>query len=255
MKLFFRRTGSGKPLVILHGLFGSSDNWMTIAKKLEDQFDLIIPDLRNHGQSPKSDSWDYDVMTEDLEELIHDQCSMPPFILGHSMGGKLAMEFALDHPDQVEKLVVADIAPKEYPPHHGEILKGLNSISPSDLPSRKEADEMLSKFVPEFGVRAFLLKNLGRKESGELFWKINLPVITNLIENVGRPITGQRVYKGPTLFMRGEKSKYISDQDFSNAEGFFPNSILETVSNAGHWLHAEKPEEFVMKLLTFLEKD
>ena len=254
MDLFYRETGHGQPLIILHGLFGSSDNWMSIAKAIEDHYTCIIPDLRNHGQSPKSIDWNYSVMVDDLLLLIQKLGLNSTYMLGHSMGGKLAMKFSLFNPSYVSKLVVADISPRHYPVHHQVILEGLNSMDLQEIKSRKEADEALSPFVPEPGVRAFLLKNLGRDEQGDFFWKINLDVITNSIEEVGEAVSEGLEFDHPTLFMRGEKSKYISDGDFEEAKLIFPNSSLETIGNAGHWLHSEKPKEFVKVLREFLDQ-
>lgn len=254
MDLFFRETGHGQPLLILHGLFGSSDNWMSIAKALQEHYTCIIPDLRNHGQSPKSEEWDYRVMVEDLLELIQKLGLNSTYMLGHSMGGKLAMEFSLFNPSYISKLVVADISPRHYPVHHQTILEGLSSLDLGELKSRKEADEILSSSVPEFGVRAFLLKNLGRDDEGKFEWKLNLDVISRNIEEVGISVSDGLEFDHPTLFMRGERSKYVSDQDFENAKSIFPDSELVTIPDAGHWLHAEKPVEFVKELRKFLDQ-
>lgn len=251
MKLNFRKTGEGKPLVILHGLFGSADNWMTIAKDLQKHYTLYLIDQRNHGDSGHSDEWDYKVMAEDLKELLEDNDLESIYLMGHSMGGKTAMTFALLYPDKVEKLIVADIAPRHYPVHHQTILEGLNAINLEKLSSRKEADEKLAEYIEDWGIRQFLLKSLTRKE-GKFAWKINLPVITEKIENIGEALDRDKVFDKPTLFMGGANSKYIQDKDKADIDKFFPNSHLIHIKDAGHWLHAEKPDAVAETVKAFL---
>ncbi|WP_209330931.1 alpha/beta fold hydrolase [Lunatimonas salinarum] len=251
MQLNFRKAGEGKPLVILHGLFGSADNWMGIAKDLSRHYTLYLVDQRNHGDSPHSDEWNYAVMADDLKELLDAEGLDTVYLMGHSMGGKTAMNFALRYPDRVEKLVVADIAPRYYPVHHATILEGLNSLDFKKITSRKEADEQLAKYIPELGIRQFLLKSLTRTD-GKFAWKINLPVITENIENVGEALKGEGSYDGPTLFMGGENSNYIQDKDRVDMERFFPEHHLIYIKKAGHWLHAEQPEAVIETLKAFL---
>lgn len=191
MTLNFRKTGTGKPLVILHGLFGSADNWMSVAKGLEENYTLYLLDQRNHGDSPHSDTWNYKAMAADLKEFMEAEGLQKASFLGHSMGGKTVMKFALTYPEMVEKLVVADIAPRPYPVHHQTILEALNAVDTKSLSSRKEAEDKLAEYIPERGIRQFLLKNLTRKE-GAFEWKINLPIITKQIENVGEEITADK---------------------------------------------------------------
>ncbi len=253
MDLFYREYGNGPVLVILHGLFGSSDNWMSIAKVLGSDYRIILPDLRNHGNSPHSSDWNYELMAQDLKGLCSDLGLSKFFLLGHSMGGKVAMQYATQFPEEIEKLVIADIGPKAYPPHHQSILEGLNGLDLQAVQSRKEADESLSTYIPELGVRAFLLKNLGRDQEGKFYWKINLPIITQKISEVGEVQEDGKGFSGPTLFIRGEKSKYILDEDWRTIQEKYPDSKLETIGGAGHWLHAEKPKEFVESLKSFLE--
>jgi len=251
MKLNFRKTGTGKPLVILHGLFGSADNWMSIAKGLEENFTLYLLDQRNHGDSPHSDIWDYKAMSEDLKEFMEAEGLQKASFLGHSMGGKTVMKFALTYPEMVDKLVVADIAPRPYPVHHQTILEGLNAVDIKNLASRKEAEDKLAEYIPERGVRQFLLKNLTRKE-GAFVWKVNLPVITEKIENVGETITSDRPFTGPVLFMGGANSDYIKSSDKEEIAALFPDNHIIHIKNTGHWLHAEQPEAVVATLKTFL---
>lgn len=253
MKLNFKKTGQGKPLIILHGLFGSADNWLSIAKELENDFTTYLLDLRNHGDSGHQSDWNYKVMAEDLLEFMEDHQLDKAHLLGHSMGGKISMTFALSHPELVDRLIIVDIAPRHYPVHHQTILQGLNAIDLDRISSRKEADEALGKYVKERGVRQFLLKSLGRNEQGEYIWKINLPVITEQIENVGEAIEKEKMFDHPTLFMGGENSTYIQDSDKEEIEDLFPNAHIIKIKNAGHWIHAEQPEAVVETLRAFLD--
>lgn len=252
MKLNFKKTGEGKPLIILHGLFGSADNWFTIARDLQKSYTLYLVDQRNHGDSPHTDAWDYDVMAEDIAELMKAENLETAHIMGHSMGGKTAMQFALTHPDKVDKLVVADIAPRHYPVHHQTILEGLNAIDLSTIKSRKEADDKLAEYIQEAGIRQFLLKSLGRDGDGKFIWKVNLSVITEKIEVVGEAIDSDKAFENITLFMGGENSDYIKDPDKKDIDRLFPNNHLIYIKNAGHWLHAEQPSAVVETIKAFL---
>lgn len=251
MKLNFKKVGEGKPLIILHGLFGSADNWLSIAKELENNYTMYLVDQRNHGDSPKSEDWDYKAMVDDLAAFMSSQGLESADIMGHSMGGKTAMNFALKYPNKVNKLIIADIAPRYYPPHHQKILEGLNAINMDELKSRKEADDTLAKYIDEIGIRQFLLKSLGRDENRKFIWKVNLPVITEKINNVGEALSGNKSFDGPSLFMRGANSNYIQDTDKEDLEKYFPNYKLITIKNAGHWLHAEQPAAVVATIKAF----
>jgi pimeloyl-ACP methyl ester carboxylesterase len=251
MQLNFKKSGSGPPLVILHGLFGSLDNWFSIAKELVEHYTLYLVDQRNHGDSPHADVWNYAVMVEDLKELLDSEGLEKIFLMGHSMGGKTVMNFAVKYPDRVEKLIVADIAPRFYPIHHQTILEGLNSLNLKEIKSRKEADDQLAKYISELGIRQFLLKSLTRDSEG-FAWKINLKVITEKIENVGEALAKGTVFEGPTLFLGGSNSNYIQQKDLADLEAHFPNYELEFVADAGHWLHAEQPHAVVREMLRFL---
>ncbi len=252
MKLNYKKIGIGPPLVILHGLFGSADNWFSIARELDKEFSMYLVDQRNHGDSPHHDVWNYEVMVEDLKELLDDEGLEKVFLMGHSMGGKTVMNFALKYPERVEKLIVADIAPRYYPVHHESILEGLNSLNLNTILSRKEADDTLATYITEPGIRQFLLKSLGRDAEG-FAWKINLPVITQNIENVGEALPDGGKYEGPTLFLAGANSNYIQQKDIADMERFFPNYELEFIADAGHWLHAEQPHAVVEELKRFLQ--
>lgn len=251
MKLNFKKSGSGPPLVILHGLFGSLDNWFSIAKELVEHYTLYLVDQRNHGDSPHAEEWNYAVMVEDLKELLDDEGLEKIYLMGHSMGGKTVMNFAVKYPKRVEKLIVADIAPRCYPVHHESILAGLNSLNLKEIKSRKEADDQLAEYIPELGVRQFLLKSLTRDSEG-FAWKINLPVISKNIEKVGEALPEGEKYGGPTLFLAGANSNYIQQKDMADMERFFPNYELEFIADAGHWLHAEQPHAVVEEMRRFL---
>ncbi|EAY26845.1 alpha/beta fold hydrolase [Microscilla marina] len=254
MELHYKTFGEGTPLLILHGLFGSSDNWLTIGKKLAEQYQVYLIDQRNHGRSPWSDQWNYEAMSDDLHEFV-EQHQLQDFVLiGHSMGGKTAMNYAVNHtPSKIEKLVVVDIAPKTYPIHHDKIVAGLNALDLSQVNSRKAADEQLAAYIDEVGVRQFLLKNLYRNEEKNFEWRINLPVIGENLTNVSGGLTEDKQYEGTTLFIRGRKSNYIKEDDEAVIHQHFPQATLQTVENAGHWVHAESPAEFLEMLLTFLQ--
>ncbi len=253
MNLFFRESGQGNPLVILHGLFGSSDNWFTLAKTFSLHYKVFLIDQRNHGQSPHSDEFNYRLLTEDLEEFLSSHSIVDPLVIGHSMGGKTAMNLAVKRPDSIDKLIVVDIVPKSYPVHHDHILDGLEAIDLNKLSSRTEADQILSKFIPEPDVRQFLLKNLSRKTDGGFEWKINLKAIDNHIEEIGEGMQYTGKFEKPTLFIKGAKSNYYATGDEELIKSIFPKTTFSTL-DAGHWVQAEKPVEFANTVMEFLTK-
>lgn len=244
--------GEGKPLIILHGLFGYLDNWITLGKKWAEDRKVILVDQRNHGNSFHSNEFNYPIMADDLSKLMKEMDIDSASILGHSMGGKTAMNFAVQYPEKVEQLIIADIGPKFYPVHHHTIIKAFYSVPVKDLKSRSEADDALSEHIDDFGIRQFLLKNLAREKDG-FRWKMNLDVIANQIEEVGKALNQNASYEGATLFVRGSKSDYILDEDINMMHSIFKNCKLETVEGAGHWLHAEKPKEFYQIVNEFLD--
>ena len=254
MKLYFRQAGEiGPALVILHGIFGSSDNWLTISKTLASQgYRVFALDQRNHGQSPRGDEQDYHSMATDLREFLEDQQLDQPILIGHSMGGKAVMQYAMLYPNTYDKLVIVDIAPKFYPVHHADLIRGLNAIDLLNLKSRSEADTLLSQYEPSLTVRQFLLKNLYRNEQGQFAWRLNLPVIERELHGIGEELTNPRIVTEPTLFMRGSESPYILDEDISTIKRIFPNAQIETIQGAGHWVQAEQPAEFVQTLTKFI---
>lgn len=256
MKLNYKQFGSGQPLVILHGLFGSLDNWQTLAKQFAQSFNVYIIDQRNHGQSPHSDEWNYQVMADDLFEFFEDHQIKNAILLGHSMGGKTAMQFAIQHGELLDKLIIADIAPKAYLPHHQKILESLQSIDFNKITSRQEVEEKLSQNIPDIGTRQFLLKNLYWKEveNKKLAWRFNIEAIARNIEIVNEGISDDTTCDVPTLFIRGSKSDYILDSDIELISSIFCNVKLETIDNVGHWLHAEAPQKFMEIILRFAEE-
>jgi esterase len=254
MELNYYSCGEGAPLIILHGLFGGSDNWQTLSKQFKEHFQIFAVDLRNHGNSPHSDAFDYPAMAEDLREFLEKHALTDALILGHSMGGKVAMQFATSNPERVRKLVVADIAPKDYPPHHEPILKAMLKLDLRKFAERAGIDAALAPDIPSAGLRQFLMKSVARSEEGGFKWKIHLRAIhDNYAKIAAAPALGHPFLK-PTLFLRGEKSDYILPEDESTIRRFFPAAELKTIAGAGHWLHAEKPQEFFEITRDFLKQ-
>jgi len=251
VKLHFRTMGYGESLFIMHGVFGSSDNWQTLGKVFSEKNKIYLLDLRNHGKSPHSDDFDYDFMVADILELMDDEKIQSAHILGHSMGGKVAMNLATKHPERVKKLIVVDIAPKYYPPHHQQIFEGFNSVDLNSIESRKDADDQIKKVISDIGVRQFLLKNLERTKDG-FEWKLNVAAIQKAIENMGEGLEQKVSFDGQTLFIAGGKSDYIVSDDHEAILRVFPNAAIETIEGAGHWVHAEKPKELANSVLEFL---
>lgn len=253
MELYANVLGEGKPFVILHGFLGMGDNWKTLGQQFSEiGYEIHLVDQRNHGRSFHDDNFSYEAMITDLKAYL-DQNNLDDIVLlGHSMGGKTAMLFATQYPEMVNKLLVADISPRYYPIHHDTILNGLSSLDFSELKSRGAADKQLSQYVSDFGTRQFLLKNLYWIEKGQLALRMNLDVLKEHVEEVGEPLPMHARFEGDTLFLRGDKSEYIGHQDETIIKNHFPNSKIVTIANAGHWLHAENPEDFYNAVVSFL---
>lgn len=234
----------------MHGVFGMGDNWQTLGRQWSDNFEVHLVDMRNHGRSPHSEEFSYDVMSDDLVEYLDDHKIDKAYIIGHSMGGKVAMHFATLNPERVEKLVIADIGPKSYKPHHQEIIDALQSLDLENITSRTEAQEQFA--INEPGTKQFLLKSLYWKEKGQLAWRFNVPVIAREIVKVGEALPPNAIYNGEVLFVRGGNSWYIKDEDWDGILEHFPEADLATIDGAGHWLHAEKPKEFFKSVNSFL---
>jgi esterase len=252
MQLYFQKFGAGFPLIILHGLFGSSDNWQPVARKLGEHFQIFAVDLRNHGRSPHDDAFNYEVMAGDLHEFMQTHSLEKIHLLGHSIGGKTAMHFALAHPGLLEKLIVVDIAPRAYPPLHTAIFDALLPLDLTRFQTRDEISRALAPSIPDPAVRQFLLKNIGRDESGAFRWKMNLPVIHRNYDSLNGPIQTNSTFAKPTLFIRGSQSDYILDSDHEMIIRVFPVAKIVTIPNAGHWVHADAPEEFLNTLSAFI---
>lgn len=246
--------GEGPNLLILHGFLGMSDNWKTLGNKYAAQgFRVHLIDQRNHGRSFHADQFDYETLAADLAYYMDYHQISKAHILGHSMGGKTAMQFAVLHPERTLKLLVADIAPKYYPPHHQDIIAGLTSLDFNSITSRSQADSKLAETIPNLGIRQFLLKNLYWVSKGQLGLRINLAVLQHKMEEIGENIAGTDSYSGPTLFLRGSRSEYIHEQDSKTIASHFPAAQIQTIANAGHWLHAENPKDFFDISLAFLQ--
>lgn len=245
--------GDKTPLVILHGFLGSGDNWKSLGKKFADNgYQVHLVDQRNHGRSFHSENFSYQLIVDDLKKYCDDHNLKEILLLGHSMGGKAAMLFAVTYPELVKKLIVADISPKFYPQHHQDILKALSLLNFKEIRTRTEAEEVLSRYIREAGVRQFLLKNLYWVQKGELGLRINLKTLTNKIEEVGIALPESARFFKETLFLKGSNSEYIVETDEVLIKNHFPMAKIQIVSNAGHWLHAENPTEFYSYMMGFL---
>jgi esterase len=252
MKLHFRRYGVGEAVIILHGLFGSLDNWHSISARLGAGWQVYAVDLRNHGRSPHISEMSYPAMAEDVRELLEDQQLRSASLIGHSIGGKVAMQFALSHPRRLEKLVVADIAPRAYPPHHQYIFRALLSLDVAGFKARSEIERALAQEIPDLALRQFLLKSLERDESGNWRWRLNLPALHAHYAELCADLPSDKSCDRPALFLRGSQSDYIRPEDEHRIRQLFTKTSIRTLPGAGHWLHAEVPESFLRNVQEFL---
>jgi esterase len=252
MKLFHKSLGDGPPLLILHGLFGSADNWQTLAKSFAQDFKVYLIDQRNHGHSPQSKEDSYALMADDLFELIAEEGLRDVKLIGHSMGGKTIMHFAQQYAFLIEKMIVADMGIKSYPPHHDDVFAGLFAVDVDRCESRQQAEERLSVHVHEPDTRQFLLKNLYWKEQRKLAWRFNLPVLFDCRSEFMKALPPTKI-ECDTLFLRGAKSHYILNEDMAAIRELVPHASFDTIENAGHWLHAQQPQVFLEKCLRFLK--
>jgi len=256
MELNYKTFGQGPPLIILHGLFGTLDNWQTLAKRFAEHFSVYIVDQRNHGKSPHDAEMSYPLLAEDLRHFMESKWMFKAHIMGHSMGGKAAMQFALQFPDFVDHLVVVDMHPGANKGGHEVIFDAMLSLDLKKLKNRKEADQLLEEKIPDFGVRQFLLKNLSRdKESGSYRWKMNLKVLHEHYSAILAAVGGEDVFDGPALFIKGGESDYIQEDQWPAVLQPFPNAVLQTVRGAGHWVHADAPKELEDIVLAFLQEN
>ena len=251
--LYSKIEGSGKPFVIMHGFLGMSDNWKTLGTQFaENGFEVHMLDLRNHGRSVQSEEFNYQLMVDDVVEYCQEKGLANIYLLGHSMGGKVAMFTATQFPDLVDKLIVADIGVKYYKPHHDEILDGLSAVDFTEKPSRSDVEEILTPFIPDFGTRQFLMKSLYWKEPGQLDFRFNLKAFVENKDMIGDALPEEATYDKPTLFLKGANSNYILESDNEEIQRHFPNATIDVIENAGHWLHAENPTDFFDKTMQFL---
>ncbi|HZL11937.1 MAG TPA: alpha/beta fold hydrolase [Prolixibacteraceae bacterium] len=267
MQLYYKVDGSGMPLVIIHGLYGSSDNWLTVAKKLSSGFQVFSIDQRNHGRSPNSEEHSYEALKNDLADFFDQQKIEKAIVMGHSMGGKTAMCFAADYPERIEKLIVVDIAPKDYfllndesQYHlHNNILRAMLEIDFSKIESRKQVENFLNERIDGTSIVQFLLKNVHRnKETRQFEWRLNAPV---LYDNLDEIINGVNAHwfddripisNYPVLFIKGALSNYILPEDYPSIHRIYPEAIIVEIPDAGHWLHAEQPQLFMEAVEQFL---
>ena len=245
--------GEGKPFVILHGFLGMGDNWKTLGRKFSKLgYQVHLVDQRNHGRSFHSEEFNYELMAEDLKTYCEHKNLEDIILLGHSMGGKTAMLFSTLYPKYVKNLMVADISPRYYPVHHETILNSLSQLDFSFVKTRLEADQVIEEYIPEVGIRQFLLKNLYWVQKGQLGLRINLDVLKENVSEVGEALPSHAIFEKDTLFLRGDKSEYIGQRDEAKIKRHFPKSKIVTIANAGHWLHAENPMEFYDAVVKFV---
>jgi len=253
--LYSKITGNHpKHFLILHGLFGQSDNFGTLAKQFGEYYTVHAIDLRNHGRSFHSDDMSLQSMAGDLLNYLDERQIQQCYLLGHSLGGRAVIEFSYLYPERLEKLIVADIAPKAYPPHHQGIFKGLNSVDFDKVQKRTDVDEVLKKYIPEYPVRQFLLKNVYMTASGKYGFRFNLKILNRWYNEMIEHEMTDGSFEKPTLFLRGENSAYILDSDFDLIYDRFPNAEIRTIPNSGHWVHAENPKDFFDFIIEFLGK-
>jgi len=257
MQLFYREFGAGQAVIILHGLFGQSDNWVTVGRRIADQFHVFIPDQRNHGQSPHAAIHSFPAMADDLAEFIDEHNIENPILVGHSMGGKVAMTYALENQEKVSKLVVIDISPRKYPERitHTQVITQMLGIDLENIKTRGEVEKILELRISDPRVRMFIMKNLYYKIHGKLAWRLNIGAINQSMDLLFDGIQGENQYKGSTLFIRGSKSDYVPDADIPLITSMFPEAVIKTISGASHWVHADAPEELCFLLSNFLERE
>jgi len=252
MHLFSKIYGEGEPLIILHGLFGSLNNWNNLGKKLGEEYKVYLVDQRNHGRSPHDPVHTYKAMAADLAEFFKEYAIPPAFLIGHSMGGKTAMEFTLAYPNAVQKLVVVDMSPRATIARHDAILEALTAVRLERYTSREEIDEALKAKIRDQKVRQFLLTNLTREEDGRYGWKMNLDSLEKNYGEINRGIENGRKFSGPVLFLTGGISPYVNDDDTPAIRALYPKAEFKSISGVGHWVHAEAPEEFLRIVREFI---
>lgn len=256
MELHYREYGEGFPLIILHGLLGSSGNWHTLSRSVFSKtYRVFTLDLRNHGRSPHDKEMTYDAMASDVVEFASDHDLERFHLLGHSMGGKVAMSLAGSEPELVDKLIIADIAPRAYHDHHTHLFEALTGLDLETIGSRTDADKRLKDLVPSFVFRQFLLKNLAHDKEIGYYWRPNLKNIWDAYGAIAESdVSTEQGFLGETLFVRGGSSDYVTEEDEAQIASLFPKSQLSTMDNVGHWPHAEAPKEFSQIVTQFLSQ-
>ena len=244
----------GIPLLVFHGLFGMLDNWGSFGKEMGEFFPVHLIDLRNHGKSFHSPEMSHDDLAHDILHYMEFHKLNKINLLGHSLGGKAVMQFAIKYPIKVDKLIVVDISPKAYPPHHQGIIKALETIDFEKQTSRQEVEEVLHQYIPEKSVVQFLAKNLYWTDDKKLNWRFNLKTLSDKYTEFVSNAIKYGVYSGETLFIAGEKSNYILPQDEFQIKQQFPNASVVTIKNAGHWVQAENPTDFNEVVKDFLSE-
>jgi esterase len=252
MQLHCKQLGHTEPLVLLHGLFGSGDNWLGVAPKFAERFRVFMPDLRNHGLSPHCKEMDYPLMAADVAELLAAAGAARASLVGHSMGGKTAMQMALDFPQCVDKLVVVDIAPRASPRTHDDIFRALDALDLAAFKTRQQIEDAFAAEIPSLNLRRFLLKSAARDDGGKFSWKMDLRSLAENYDKLCSAVGEGGTYAGPALFLRGGLSKFVCEEDETEIRRQFPAADIETIASAGHWVHADAPEEFVQRTLAFL---
>ena len=255
MLLHSRIIGEGNNIiVILHGLFGSGDNWKTHANKLESEgFCIHLIDQRNHGRSFHSNEFNYNLLVKDLKHYLDHNKIHNCILIGHSMGGKTAMNFALKHTGYISELIIIDIAPKHYPIHHDKIIEALVSLDLNSILSRGEAEQKLSKYIDDIPMKNFLLKNLYWIDKNKLAFRFNLSSLSENISNIGERVQHESNFLNSTLFLKGEYSNYINDNDKTEITKYFPKASITTIPNSNHWLHVDNPDNFFDTILDFIK--
>ncbi len=239
-------------VVILHGLFGDLNNWRAQADRLAEHYRVHSMDLRNHGASPHVAGMTYSQIAADVAFTCDSMKITSTHIIGHSMGGKTAMQLALSRPNLVDRLVVVDIGPRRYPHHHNNIIQGLQQLNATSLNSRTQADELLQHFVAESGTRSFLLKNLKRSQNNEYRLRVNLDEIVSGYDDIADHITSDTPFEKPVLFIKGAESDYLTEADRAPIAALFTQPALKTIAGASHWPHSEKPDVIYKILADFL---
>lgn len=254
LELNFKQYGTGDHnLIILHGFLGSLDNWHTLATQwAEAGLHVYSIDLRNHGKSPHTEHHSIQLMVDDVNDFMFQHHIKSASILGHSMGGKVAMLFAIQYPSLCSNLIVADMAPRAYKAGHDDVFNALFEVNLKTITTRKDADEAMKPILGDFGTRQFILKNLERTENGTYEWKFNLRTLYQDYEEITKQVQSKHTYTQPTLFLKGELSGYIKETDSDDIHSLFPEAVINTIKDSGHWLHADNPKAFFEAILHFV---